>query len=100
ETVNELDGPQAAAPYLKMILDRAFPTNATKAESLLAEATVSKATFFNAIVDQRALEFTGEMLRKGDLIRWNLLGTKLAEAKEKLEQLENRTGKYADLPAK
>lgn len=73
ETVNELDGPQAAAPYLKMILDRAFPTNATKAESLLAEATVSKATFFNAIVDQRALEFTGEMLRKGDLIRWNLL---------------------------
>ncbi|RZF60366.1 RagB/SusD family nutrient uptake outer membrane protein [Sphingobacterium corticibacterium] len=100
ETINELDGPQAAAPYLKMILDRAFPTNATKAESLLAEATVSKATFFDAIVDQRALEFTGEMLRKGDLIRWNLLGTKLAEAKEKLEQLENRTGKYADLPEK
>lgn len=98
ETINELDGPQAAAPYLKMILDRAFPTNAVKAESLLAEATVSKTAFFNAIVDQRALEFTGEMLRKGDLIRWNLLGTKLAEAKEKLEQLENRTGKYADLP--
>ncbi|PRD54761.1 RagB/SusD family nutrient uptake outer membrane protein [Sphingobacterium gobiense] len=100
EAVNELDGPQAAAPYLKMILDRAFPTNATKAENLLAEATVSKTAFFNAIVDQRALEFTGEMLRKGDLIRWNLLGTKLAEAKEKLEQLENRTGKYANLPEK
>ncbi len=100
ETINELDGPQAAAPYLKMILDRAFPTNAAKAGSLLAEATASKTAFFNAIVDQRALEFTGEMLRKGDLIRWNLLGTKLAEAKEKLEQLENRTGKYADLPTK
>ena len=100
EAINELDGPQAAAPYLKMILDRAFPTNMTKAADFLAEATVSKATFFDAIVDQRALEFTGEMLRKGDLIRWNLLGTKLAEAKEKLQQLENRTGKYANLPEK
>ncbi len=40
------------------------------------------------------------MLRKGDLIRWNLLGTKLNEAKTKLQQLENRQGKYADLPAK
>jgi len=100
ESINELDGPQAAAPYLEMILDRAFPTNMTKAADLLAEAIVSKTAFFNAIVDQRALEFTGEMLRKGDLIRWNLLGTKLAEAKEKLEQLENRTGKYANLPKK
>ncbi|MBD1424100.1 RagB/SusD family nutrient uptake outer membrane protein [Sphingobacterium arenae] len=100
ESINELDGPQAAAPYLEMILDRAFPTNMTKAADLLAEAIVSKTAFFNAIVDQRALEFTGEMLRKGDLIRWNLLGTKLAEAKEKLEQLENRTGKYANLPEK
>lgn len=100
EAINELDGPQAAAPYLKMILDRAFPANMTKAADFLAEATVSKATFFDAIVDQRALEFTGEMLRKGDLIRWNLLGTKLAEAKEKLQQLENRTGKYANLPEK
>lgn len=100
EAINELDGPQAAAPYLKMILDRAFPTNMTKAADFLAEATVSKATFFDAIVNQRALEFTGEMLRKGDLIRWNLLGTKLAEAKEKLQQLENRTGKYANLPEK
>ena len=100
EAINELDGPQAAAPYLKMILDRAFPANMTKAADFLAEATVSKATFFDAIVNQRALEFTGEMLRKGDLIRWNLLGTKLAEAKEKLQQLENRTGKYANLPEK
>ncbi|KAA6310156.1 hypothetical protein EZS27_038492, partial [termite gut metagenome] len=62
-------------------------------------ATVSKETFFDAIVNERALEFTGEMLRKGDLIRWNLLGAKLQEAKAKLEQLENRAGKY-NLPNK
>src|SRR5690606_8461014 len=46
------------------------------------------------------LEFTGEMLRKGDLIRWNLLSSKLAEAKTKLEQLDNRQGKYASLTAR
>ena len=100
EAINELDGQNAAAPYLKMILDRAFPSNSAKVANLMSTATASKTSFFNAIVDQRALEFTGEMLRKGDLIRWNLLGTKLAEAKTKLQQLETRTGKYANLPTK
>lgn len=98
EAINELDGPQAAEPYLKMILDRAFPNHGEKVVALLNEATASQEAFFHAIVDQRALEFVGEMLRKGDLIRWNLLDTKLAESAEKLEQLENRTGIYADLP--
>ncbi|MES2418205.1 MAG: RagB/SusD family nutrient uptake outer membrane protein [Bacteroidota bacterium] len=100
EAINELDGPGAAAPYLKMIRDRAFPNNAAKVATFMASVSGSKQTFFDAIVNERALEFTGEMLRKSDLIRWNLLGTKLAEAKEKLRQLENRQGKYANLPAK
>lgn len=98
EAINELDGPAAAAPYLKMIRDRAFPGNPTKVAAFMTQATASKTAFFNALVDERALEFTGEMLRKGDLIRWNLLGSKLTEAKTKLEQLENRQGEYADLP--
>lgn len=100
EAINELDGPAAAAPYLKMIRDRAFPNQGAKVAAFMATATASKQAFFEAIVNERALEFTGEMLRKGDLIRWNLLGTKLAEAKEKLRQLERREGKYANLPAK
>lgn len=100
EAINEIDGPAAAAPYLKMIRDRAFPTQPQKVSAFMATATASKDAFFNAIVDERALEFTGEMLRKGDLIRWNLLSTKLAAAKTKLQQLENREGKYAALPAK
>lgn len=98
EAINELEGPQAAAPYLKMIRDRAFPNHPEKVTAFMQTATDSKEAFFNAIVDERALEFTGEMLRKGDLIRWNLLSTKLQEAKDKLEQLENRQGRYADLP--
>ena len=40
------------------------------------------------------------MLRKADLIRWNMLGSKLAEAKEKMRALRTRTGAYADLPKK
>ncbi len=100
EAVNEIDGPQAAAPYLMMIRERAFPNNTAKVNAFMAQATASKEAFFNAIVDERALEFTGEMLRKGDLIRWNLLSTKLNEAKTKLQQLENRQGKYANLPLK
>ncbi|WP_426326641.1 RagB/SusD family nutrient uptake outer membrane protein [Pedobacter sp. R-06] len=100
EAVNDIDGPAAAAPYLKMIRDRAYPTAPAKVTAFMATATASKAAFFDAVVNERALEFTGEMLRKGDLIRWNLLGTKLAEAKTKLQQLENRQGKYAALPAK
>ncbi|WP_367210571.1 RagB/SusD family nutrient uptake outer membrane protein [Sphingobacterium sp. R2] len=99
ESINELDGPSAAAPYFKMIRDRAYPNNPEKVTAYMQEITADKDVFFNAIVHERALEFTGEMLRKGDLIRWNLLGDKLAEAKQKLQQLENRQGKYATLPA-
>lgn len=99
EAINELDGPTAAAPYLRQVRERAFPGNSAKVDAFMSAATASKEAFFNAIVDERALEFTGEMLRKGDLIRWNKLGSKLEEAKEKLQQLENREGKYADLPA-
>src|SRR5690606_28529028 len=96
----ELQGATAAAPYLKMIRERAFPNSPAKVTAFMATATVSKDAFFNAVVNERALEFTGEMLRKSDLIRWNLLNTKLAEAKEKLRQLEAREGKYATLPLK
>ena len=98
EAVNELEGPAAAAPYLKPILDRALP--AAKVSAYMAQATVNKEAFFNAIVDQRALEFAGESLRKADLIRWNLLKTKLDEAKTKMTQLINREGPYANLPEK
>ncbi len=100
EAINELETPSVAAPYLKKIRDRAFPNNPAKVTTYMAQVTASKETFFNAIVDERALEFCGEMLRKADLIRWNLLTVKLNEAKIKLQQLENREGKYLTLPNK
>ena len=79
EAINELEGPAAAAPYLKPILDRALP--AAKVSAYMTKATASKDAFFKAIVEQRAFEFAGESLRKADLIRWNLLKVKMDEAK-------------------
>lgn len=98
EAINELDGPQAATPYLKPILDRALP--ADKAEARLAAATASQDAFREAIVEQRGLELCGEMLRKADLIRWNRLGSTLEAAKAEMTQLLNKEGKYAALPDK
>lgn len=98
EAINELEGPANAAQYLKPILDRALPT--AKVDAYITVAKASKDAFKKAIVDQRALEFAGESLRKADLIRWNLLKTKLDEAKSKMTQLANRQGAYSDLPEK
>lgn len=99
EAINELEGgPSNAIQYLRPILDRALPS--AKVESYLTSAGAGKDAFFNAIVEQRAFEFAGESLRKADLIRWNLLKTKLDEAKTKMLQLANREGAYADLPEK
>ena len=52
---------------------------------------------FDAIVQERALEFCGEFVRKADLIRWNLLKTKLDEAKAKMYRLRDLQGEYAEL---
>ena len=98
EAINELDGPAAAWPYMKPILDRALP--AAKVSALQAKYTASKQAFFEGIVDQRAFEFAGEMLRKADLIRWGIIDEKMAEAKQKLLRLAERTGEYSDLPEK
>ena len=98
EAINELDGPQAAAPYLKPILDRALP--AEKVDAYMAEVTASKDAFREAVIEQRGLEFCGEMLRKADLIRWNRLGSALRAAQEEMRDLGAREGKYANLPKK
>lgn len=95
EAVNELEGPANAAQYIRPVLERALPSD--KVSAYMNTATASKESFFDAIVEQRGLEFAGESLRKSDLIRWNLLKTKLDEAKTKMKQLARREGKYADL---
>lgn len=98
EAVNQIDGPSAAAQYLKPVLDRALP--AAKVTALMNTYTASKDAFQQGIIDQRAFELAGEHIRKQDLIRWGIIDQKLSETKEKLTRLQQRTGEYADLPDK
>jgi hypothetical protein len=99
EAANEIEGPAAAAPYLKEIRRRAFAATAQaqKVDAYVAALTTKQA-MFNAIVEEHKFEFTGEMERKQALIRWNLLKTKLDEAKAKMLRLQARTGEYETVP--
>ncbi len=99
ETANEIEGPAAAAPYLKEIRNRAFlPADRPVKVDAYVNTLTSKDAMFKAIVDEQKFEFTGEMERKMALIRWNLLKVKLDEAKAKMTRLQDRTGEYADVP--
>ncbi len=47
----------------------------------------NKDEFFNIIVEERSKELCFEGMRRADLIRWNLLGTKLNQASEMMKKL-------------
>lgn len=100
ETANELEGPASAGVYLKELRTRAFkPADQAIKVDAYVNALNSKTAMFNAIVEEHKFEFTGEMERKQALIRWNLLGAKLSQAKDKMTNLKNRTGEYQDVPS-
>lgn len=86
ELENELNGPSAAAPYLEKIRKRAMGGDVS---SYINKVSASKETMFNAIVNERGLEFAGELVRKADLIRWGLLKSKMDEAKAKMNAIIN-----------
>lgn len=99
EAANELEGPASAAPYLREIRQRAFnPADWPTMVDAYIAGLAGKDGMFDAIVEEHKLEFCGEMLRRQALIRWNLLKTKLDEAKEKMYNLRATTGEYADVP--
>jgi hypothetical protein len=90
EAVNEISGPDGtyegcsmtAIDALKKVRLRAFAGNEAKVNTYL---TGVRSDFFNAIVNERAWEFGGEAVRKYDLIRWNLIETKLQEFRNAME---------------
>lgn len=96
EAENEINnGPTAAArTALEQVRLRAFRGNA----ALIGATPTSYSGFFDAIVRERALELGGEGIRKYDLIRWNMFGTKLAETRSILTAMSNRTPPYNQLP--
>lgn len=99
EAANEIEGPSAAAPYLKEIRRRAFApaAQAVKVDAYV-NALTTKDAMLKALVEENKYEFTGEMERKQALIRWNLLKSKLDEAKVKMANLSQHAGEYADVP--
>ncbi len=100
EIYNEQDNLPEAKKYLKQIRQRAFNSDdwTAKVDNYLAAIT-SKTQMFDAIVNEHAFEFCGELVRKQALIRWNLLGEKMEEAKTKMADLSNMTGDYSDVPS-
>lgn len=99
EVLNELDDLRGAKGYLETVRKRAFKEAdwPEKVDNYIVRLT-TKEEFFNAIVDERKFEFAGEMLRKEDLIRWNLLGEKVKATKDNMDDLRNYRNKYAVLP--
>ena len=96
EAENEIAGAPTAAARLAFeeVRKRAYKGN----EANIGVTPLTKDAFFNSIVNERYLEFGGEAIRKYDLIRWNLLASKIAETRAKLLQIKNFQGVYANVP--
>lgn len=103
ESENELNGPTSDAQgALRRVRQRAFPEVywSTKVEEYINTVSAGKESFFNAIVNERAWEFGGEMIRKYELIRWGNYSQKMTETVEGLKKLAddayNGTGTLPD----
>lgn len=90
EAENEINGPTAEAQEaLKRVRRRAFDDVdwQENVDQYVANVSASKERFFEAIVDERAWEFGGEMIRKYELIRWGIYSEKMEETVEELKSL-------------
>lgn len=96
EAENEINGAPTAAAIsaFEEVRKRAYRGNVAS----IGVTPTTKDAFFNAIVNERYLEFGGEAIRKYDLIRWNLLASKIAETRTRLQQIRNFQGQYANVP--
>jgi starch-binding outer membrane protein, SusD/RagB family len=96
EAVNEINGaPDAnAIAAFEEVRKRAYRNNT----GLIGVTPTTKNGFFDAIVNERFLEFGHEGIRRYDLLRWNLLATKIAEARTKIQQIRDRVAPYSFVP--
>lgn len=96
EAENELNGAPTAGAIsaFESVRKRGFRGN----EGLIGTTPTSKDAFFQAIVKERLLEFMGEGLRKYDLVRWNMLASKIQETKDNLVAMASKAPPYEHLP--
>jgi starch-binding outer membrane protein, SusD/RagB family len=96
EAVNEINNgptPEAIAAF-EEVRKRAYRGNT----GLIGVTPGTKTAFFDAVANERYLEFGHEAIRKYDLIRWNILGAKLEDARIKIQQIRDMTGPYTYVP--
>jgi starch-binding outer membrane protein, SusD/RagB family len=96
EAVNEINSgptPEAILAF-EEVRKRAYRGNT----GMIGVTPTTKAGFFDAIVNERFLEFGHEGIRKYDLLRWNLLATKIAEARAKIQQIRDRVAPFNNVP--
>jgi len=96
EAVNEINGAPTAEAItaFEEVRKRAYKGN----EGLMGTTPIDKAGFFNAVMNERYLEFGHEGIRKYDLLRWNMLATKLAEARDKIQKIRDAAAPYSNVP--
>ncbi len=96
EAVNEINGSPTALAIsaFEEVRRRGYRGNT----GLIGVTPTSKAGFFDAIVNERFLEFGHEGIRRYDLLRWNLLATKLADARTRIQQIRDRIAPYTNVP--
>ncbi|MGV3540963.1 MAG: RagB/SusD family nutrient uptake outer membrane protein [Rufibacter sp.] len=96
EAENELNGPTPEAKAaLEAVRKRAF---FDEWESRMPATPTTKDAFFEAIVQERLLEFGGEGVRKYDLMRWNRLETMVNEVRANMRAMMEGTGRYSNVP--
>lgn len=96
EAVNEINNgptPEAIAAFEEVRM-RAYRGNT----GMIGATPGDKAGFFSAVENERFLEFGHEAIRKYDLIRWNLLETKINEARSKINTIRDRAAPYNYVP--
>ena len=97
EIANEQGDLDFAQDCMLDIRLRAFPDDVDAGAYDYVGSLTTKEAMFDAIVDERAFEFCGEMTRKFDLIRWGILKEKMDQTKSELKQLRDRSGIFADV---
>ncbi|OIN57553.1 RagB/SusD family nutrient uptake outer membrane protein [Arsenicibacter rosenii] len=92
EAENELNGAPTAAAIsaFEEVRKRAYAGNTAR----IGTTPTTKAAFFDAIVNERYLEFGSEGIRKFDLIRWNLLAQKIQETRDKIQAIRDSKAPY------
>jgi len=100
EAENEINGPTTAAyNAVNQVRRRGYGKPIATANAAVdLPAGLNKADFFTASVKERSLELGGEGVRKYDLIRWNLLATKIADTKAALLAMSTLSAPYDKLP--